>query len=67
MAHATTPEGGTAVLDPICGMAVDPTTAAARRTAGDQTLCFCSDRCVSAWDARQEVRLSEPPGERLST
>ena len=66
MAHATTPEGGTAVLDPICGMAIDPTTAAARRTAGDQILYFCSDRCVSAWDARQEVRLSEPPGERLT-
>ena len=36
--------------DPVCGMPVDPATAAARRTADDVTYFFCSERCVQQFD-----------------
>ena len=39
-----------AARDPVCGMPVDPATAAARRTADDVTYFFCSERCVQQFD-----------------
>jgi P-type Cu+ transporter len=40
----------TALRDPICGMPVDPTTASVRRSDGDMTWYFCSDRCAEEFD-----------------
>jgi Cu+-exporting ATPase len=42
-----------AVADPVCGMTVDPATAAARRGADPGTVYFCSEGCAAAYDAGQ--------------
>jgi len=39
------------VTDPVCGMTVDPATAAERRGAGPGTVYFCSAGCAAAFDA----------------
>jgi P-type Cu+ transporter len=36
--------------DPVCGMTVDPATAAARRGTGADTVYFCSQGCADAFD-----------------
>jgi Cu+-exporting ATPase len=38
-------------VDPVCGMTVDPTTAAATRDVGGRTYYFCSTHCASTFDA----------------
>jgi Cu+-exporting ATPase len=43
-------------LDPICGMTVDPTAAAAHRTVDGRDYYFCSDNCAGAFDAAPEAR-----------
>jgi P-type Cu+ transporter len=37
--------------DPVCGMRVDPATAAAHRHVGSTELYFCSDHCAATFDA----------------
>ena len=37
-----------AVRDPVCGMEIDPAQAFATRIVGEETLYFCSERCMSA-------------------
>jgi P-type Cu+ transporter len=37
--------------DPVCGMTVDPATAAGHRGTGPGTLYFCSAHCAAAYDA----------------
>jgi P-type Cu+ transporter len=39
------------VTDPVCGMQVDPATAAVHRDSGTGTVYFCSGGCVAAFDA----------------
>jgi P-type Cu+ transporter len=41
----------TATRDPVCGMEIAPSAAAATRTYGDATYAFCSHDCVVAFDA----------------
>ena len=44
--HETTDAVATAtVIDPVCGMKVDPTTSKHRSDHGGQTFHFCSERC----------------------
>jgi P-type Cu+ transporter len=38
------------VTDPVCGMTVDPATAAEHRGAGSATVYFCSAHCAAAFD-----------------
>ncbi len=38
--------------DPVCRMAVDPATAAARLTRGDETYYFCSEACARMFAER---------------
>jgi Cu+-exporting ATPase len=38
------------VTDPVCGMTVDPATAAEQRAAGPGTVYFCSPHCAAAFD-----------------
>jgi Cu+-exporting ATPase len=37
--------------DPVCGMTVDPATAAGHRGTGPDTVHFCSAGCAAAFDA----------------
>ena len=39
------------VVDPICGMKIDPTTAAATREHDGTTFWFCSTGCAATFDA----------------
>jgi P-type Cu+ transporter len=39
-----------AVRDPVCGMEIEPAQAFATRIAGEETLYFCSERCVQQYD-----------------
>ncbi|WP_454852380.1 YHS domain-containing protein [Promicromonospora soli] len=44
-------QGGTTVVDPVCGMTIDPKTAAATREHDGVTFYFCSAGCAAAFDA----------------
>jgi len=48
------PAPGATVTDPVCGMRVNPETAAARRDAVGRTVYFCSAGCATAFDAEPE-------------
>src|SRR3954469_12127698 len=45
-------------LDPVCGMTVEPATAAGRSDYKGTTYYFCSKRCVSAFESDPERYLS---------
>lgn len=40
----------TTVNDPVCGMAIDPNNAFARREHDGKTFHFCSQDCVDKFD-----------------
>jgi P-type Cu+ transporter len=50
--------------DPVCGMTVDPATAAEHRGTGPDTVYFCSAGCAAAYDAEsgRPVREKVPGG-----
>lgn len=63
-----------AVIDPVCGMEIDPAQALTTRQVGNQTFYFCSNFCAQFFDPKmteQElVRLraaigSEPNQHRV--
>ena len=39
------------VVDPVCGMQVDPRKAAGSSTIDGRTWAFCADSCKAAFDA----------------
>ena len=39
------------VVDPVCGMRIDPDRAAGTRAVGRQTVHFCCDICINRFDA----------------
>ncbi len=39
------------VKDPVCGMMVDPSTAAAKRTFGGKDFYFCAEGCARTFDS----------------
>lgn len=39
------------VKDPVCGMMIDPTKAAAKRTYDGKEFFFCAQGCARAFDA----------------
>jgi Cu+-exporting ATPase len=45
------PDPATLATDPVCGMRVDPATAAAQRRTGAGTVHFCSAHCAATYDA----------------
>jgi len=49
------------LVDPVCGMTVDPATAAAHRRHREQDYYFCSDTCAEAFDANPEHTLAPHP------
>jgi P-type Cu+ transporter len=42
-------------IDPICGMTVEPETAAAKREYAGKTYYFCSQGCAKAFDLKPEA------------
>lgn len=46
-----TADDHTLVTDPVCGMKIDPTTAAATREHDGRTFYFCALGCARAFDA----------------
>jgi YHS domain-containing protein len=53
MTHHTddTTDNTVLVTDPVCGMPIDPATAATTREHGGTTFYFCSIGCAKAFDA----------------
>jgi len=49
--HETPAEGATLVTDPVCGMRIDPATAATSREHDGTTFSFCSTGCADTFDA----------------
>jgi Cu+-exporting ATPase len=48
------------VIDPVCGMTVDPARAAGRQKHGSETYHFCSRRCMVKFIADPEAVLKNP-------
>jgi len=48
---AQTPER---VKDPVCGMMIDPATAAAKRSYGGKDFYFCAQGCARTFDSDPE-------------
>lgn len=46
------------VVDPVCGMSVDPATAAAHRRHGQRDYYFCTEACADVFDAKPEHHLN---------
>jgi YHS domain-containing protein len=46
--------------DPVCGMDVDPKTAAAKSDYQGQTYYFCSQGCKQSFDKDPQKYLSDP-------
>jgi YHS domain-containing protein len=46
------------VVDPVCGMDVEPDKAAARSDFKGQTYYFCAEACKTKFDADPEKYLS---------
>ena len=47
--------GGETAVDPVCGMTVSKSNAAATRTYANQTFYFCNAGCASAFDLHPEM------------
>ena len=50
--------------DPVCGMAVEPETAAAAWEHGDQVYYFCSVACLERFKQDPQGVLEKDPSER---
>ena len=53
------------VIDPVCGMNVDPARAAGSSTYNNQTFHFCSSSCETKFDAAP-ARYAGAPAEAAS-
>jgi P-type Cu+ transporter len=51
-------------IDPVCGMAVEPSTAAAAWPYRGVTYLFCSLGCLERFKANPEGVLAVPPEDR---
>ena len=51
---ASDPAPAATVIDPVCGMQVNPATAAAHRDTGGSIVYFCSAGCAAAFDAEPQ-------------
>ncbi len=47
------------VIDPICGMEIDPADAAQTRTVDGVTTYFCSDQCAAQFDSQQDAPAAD--------
>ena len=51
------------VKDPVCGMTVDPKTAAGKSEFKGQTYYFCSKGCKATFDKSPEKYVGAQPSE----
>ncbi len=51
------------VHDPVCGMEIDPATAAGKSEYKGQTYYFCAPGCKKAFDADPEKYVGKTGGE----
>jgi heavy metal translocating P-type ATPase len=58
--HGAGPEQGRTVLDPVCGMKVDPRTARHRYELGGSPYYFCSAGCLEKFKANPDRYLNPP-------
>jgi P-type Cu+ transporter len=63
------PEGGAAgpAIDPVCGMRVDPASAAASRQHAGRTYHFCCAGCAERFSAAPSEFLNAPARQRAPT
>ncbi len=54
----------TTVKDPVCGMDIDPATAAGKSEYKGQTYYFCSLGCKKSFDKEPEKYVSKAQGEQ---
>jgi YHS domain-containing protein len=54
----------TTVKDPVCGMDIDPDTAAAKSEHKGQTYYFCSAGCKKSFDKETEKYIGKGAGEQ---
>ncbi len=47
------------LVDPVCGMQIDPAKAAGKSEYKGKTYYFCSDRCKKTFDANPEAVLKQ--------
>src|SRR5260221_7299567 len=60
--HSDHPSGGPGTeIDPVCGMTVDPASAAGSVEHGGKTYYFCSTHCVEKFRADPERYLAPSP------
>ena len=57
-------KGGAAVIDPVCGMTVDPTATSHHATHAGHDYHFCSAGCLSKFVADPERYLNDRPTEQ---
>ena len=55
----------TTVHDPVCGMDIDPVTAAGKSEYKGQTYYFCSLGCKKSFDKDPEKYLGKGEGEHM--
>lgn len=58
--HANSNSPATKLVDPVCGMALEPGREAAVRTVGTRTVALCSQACVAKFDANPAKYLEQP-------
>jgi Cu+-exporting ATPase len=59
--HSTDDKKTAAVIDPVCGMTVDPDSAAGSVEHQGTTYYFCSQHCVEKFRKDPEAFLNKPP------
>ncbi|MGQ9634659.1 MAG: YHS domain-containing protein [Bryobacteraceae bacterium] len=52
------------VIDPVCGMQIDPAKAAGKSEYKGQTFYFCSDHCKRKFDAAPESYVKKPAAKK---
>ncbi len=48
-------------VDPVCGMSVDPRGARYKTVYKGKVYCFCSKRCLEAFEENPELYLIQGP------
>ena len=61
--HSAHKAGSEKAIDPVCGMTVDPATAAGSHVHDGETYHFCSNGCLTKFKADPEKYLSPQPAE----
>jgi Cu+-exporting ATPase len=56
-----------AAIDPVCGMTVEPSSAAATRTRDGKTYYFCAEGCAATFDSDPEQFVGETAADNESS